>query len=514
MTETVTLESLQQDIRQRLDGINQQVSDAISDERLRELIKTNLSTLLEQDPEFVRKLKFDGPGASDDRKLVGTKYARWGLSIGNVEFLYDMQQSLRGQRKVGGGGAYEGPSEELTNTFEAISEAYYLSADQVKELDRKALDDMFPRIPLSEFHGKDRELARQGKFQLTGAYRRATLAMDTAESGFGSQLIGAQYVGELWEAPRKLGRIFPLIDSFEMTAPTAYLPVEVDIPEMLFVAESTASNSSNYTTSKTGSQRVQVDAKKFVIHQMWSGEMEEDAIIAFVPFLQRQAGLSIAHYSDSLALNGDTTNSGTGNINLDDADPADTKHYLAFDGIRHAGIVDNTGNSKDAAGAATLQLLSAQRGRMVDTTNLVDWGHPIDPNDLVRIADPGTADQISLIDEVLTVDKYGPNATILNGELARVQGSPLVSSIAMSKTEADGKVSTTAANNTKGQVAAFNRRGFKAGWRRRVQVETERLPASDQTRIVYSMRLGFGRFTPTGAASGIESADVLYNISL
>jgi hypothetical protein len=514
MTDTVTLETLQAEIRLRLDGISEQVSESISDVKLTELIKTNLSGLLEQDPEFVRKLKFAG-GDSDDRKLVGTKYARWGLSIGQVEFLYDLQNSLRGQRR-NSGGAYDGPSEELTNTFDAISEAYYLSADQVKELDRKALDDMFPRIPLSEFHGRDHELAKQGKFQLTGAYRRAALAMDTAESGFGSQLIGAQYVGELWEAPRKLGRIFPLIDSFEMTAPTAFLPVEVDIPEMLFVPENTTNSwtTNAYGTVKTGSQRVQVDAKKFVIHQMWSGEMEEDAIIAFVPFLQRQAGLSIAHYSDSLALNGDNTNAASGNINLVDADPADTKHYLAFDGIRHATLVDNTANSKDVNGALTLALLNAQRGRMIDRTNLVDWGHPTDLADLIRIADPETADQIAMFDEVLTVDKYGQNATVLNGELARVQGSPLVSSIAMSKTAATGMVSTTPGNNVKGQVTAFNRRGFKAGWRRRVQVETERLPASDQTRIVYSMRLGFGRFSPSGAASGIESADTLYNISL
>ena len=54
----------------------------------------------------------------------------------------------------------------------------------------------------------------------------------------------------------------------------------------------------------------------------------------------------------------------------------------------------------------------------------------------------------------------------------------------------------------------------KAGWRRRVRLESERLPATDQTRIVYSLRMGFARFSPTGAASGIEAADVLYNISL
>ena len=88
-----------------------------------------------------------------------------------------------------------------------------------------------------------------------------------------------------------------------------------------------------------------------------------------------------------------------------------------------------------------------------------------------------------------------------------------LASMAMSRTEADGKVSTTGSNNTLGQVVAFNRRGFKSGWRRRVRLETERLPSSDQTRLVYSLRMGFARFSPSGAASGIEAADVLYNIS-
>jgi hypothetical protein len=257
-----------------------------------------------------------------------------------------------------------------------------------------------------------------------------------------------------------------------------------------------------------------VSAVKFVIHQMWSGELEEDSIIPFVPFLRRQAQLSLAHYADSLVLNGDTTNAGTGNINLDDADPADTKHYLAFDGIRHAGLVDNTNNKKDAAGAITADLLKGQQTRMIDTTYLVDWGHPTSPDDLVYVCDPTTSDAIALLDEVLTVDKFGQNATILTGEVGSLFNHPIIVSMAMPLTEADGKVSTTGSNNTKGQVVAFNRRAFKVGWRRRVKVETERIPATDQTRLVYSLRMGFGRFSSTGAVGGIEAADALYDITV
>lgn len=441
-----------QSVNAKLDSLG---TRALTDEERNRIVE-DVKTAVAGDEELVRKMRF---GTDPDPKLTGSKFT--GMADGDVEYLSGVQESLRGQRKVTGSGFYEGPSDVLRAA----------AAEKIR-------------------------------------------AMDTAESGFGSQLIGNQYVRSLWDAARRESRVAALIRRFDMTDPTAYLPVEVDIPEPIFASESTANNSANYATQKTGSQRVQVDAKKLLIHQMWSGEMEEDSIIPFVPFLRTQATKALAHYSDSIVLNGDTTNAGTGNINLDDADPADTKFYLAFDGIRHVGIVDNTGNSKDAAGPVTLGLLNAQRGRMIDSTRLVDWGHPTNPADLVYVCDPETADKIALLDEVLTVDKYGSQAGVLTGEMARILGHPLIPSIAVSKTEADGKVSTTAANNTKGQVVAFNRNGFVIGDRRAIKVETERLPASDQTRLVYSWRIGFGRFTPTGAAAGIEAADVLYNVTL
>lgn len=510
MSETLkALENLMADISQRMSAMG----EAVEPDKVRALIKDELSLLL-QDDEFARKMRFGG-GGGEERKLVGTKYARWGLSIADVEWLYDLQNSLRGQKRARQTGVHEGPSEMLENTFRAISDAYYLSDEEVREYDRRAIDDLFPRIPLNAFHGQDRELAKRGAFELTGAYQRAMRAMDTAESGYGSQLVGAQYVGDLWEAAREQSRLFALLQTFEMTAPTAYLPVEVGFPEMLYVSESTASDASNYTTSKTSSQRVAVSATKFVIHQLWSGEMEEDSFLPFVPFLRRQLEIALAFYSDSLVLNGDTTNAATGNINLDDADPADTKHYLAQDGIRHAALVDNTANVKNQAGGpVTFADLVGLRGLLLDETNKHDWGHPNDPNDLVYTCDVQTGDQISLLDEVVTVDKMGAAATVLTGQQARIGQNPLIPTIAMSKTEADGKVSTTGSNNTLGQLALFNKRGMVVGWRRRIRTESERIIGTDQTRMVASLRMGVGRFTPSGAASGIEWAAVMRNIGL
>lgn len=480
------VENLVKDISDRLESVGQ----AMSPDNVRAMVRQSLEDLVNDD-DIARKIKF---GRSDSA-MVGSKFSRHNLTTADIEFAYDLM-TARARNGFGGG-----PSQDLANAFKAVSDAVYMDEADVRAIDRQAIDDLFPRVPKT----RSAAIARAD----------AIRAMDTAESGYGSQLIGAQYVGDLFETARAESRIFGLMDTFEMSAPTAYLPVEVDIPELLLVSESTANNSSAYATSKTGSNRVSVTAKKFILHQMWSGEMEEDSILPFVPFLRRQAGLALAHYSDSVLLNGDTTDANTGNINSDDANPADTKHFLAFDGIRHAALVDNTANASDAGGAVAFADLSALRALMRDNDHLADWGHPTDANDLIYIGDPATADAIAVLSEVLTAKQQAAyNANLLNGEITRILGHPVISSMAVSLTEADGKVSATAANNTKGQLIAMNRRAFKVGFRRRIKIETERIPATDQNRIVYSVRMGFGRYTPTGAASGIEAAAVLYNITV
>ena len=481
-----TVAAMATQITEKLDALDARVSES----EIRKLIDEQLAGL-ENDAEFVRKIRF----ASGDPRLVGSKFSRMGLGVDDIEMLY-MLTSAAQSRGLG-----PGPSQDLTAAFDALTDGRVLDAVSAHQADVHAVEEMFGAGRLDRA-GFDRAM--------TAVNARA---MDTAESGFGSQLIGAQYVGSLWAGARAQSRIFAQIPSFTMTAPTAYLPVPAAPPEMLFVSESTASNSSNYTTSKTGSQRVQVDAKKFVIHQMWSGEMVEDSIIPFLPFLREQAQVGLAHYTDSIILNGDTTNAATGNINEDDADPADTDAILAFDGLRHVGLVDNTANGTDHSNAAvTWDALVNLRKLGIDQTRLMDWGHPVNPADWLYIVNPELGDEMVKLDEVISIDKYGSAATVQTGEVANIARHPVISSIAMQKTEADGKV-PTGLDGDRHQAVAFNRLGFNVGMLRNLQVKVEDLPATDQSRIVYSLRLGFGRFSPTGAASGIEAATVLYNIA-
>ena len=339
-----------------------------------------------------------------------------------------------------------------------------------------------------------------------------TRAMDTAETGFGLELVGAQYVTDLWAAARNTDSVSGSIRTIPMSAATTYVPIDGALPEMLFVGESTANNSSAYTTSKTASNRVTLTAKKFTIQQIWSGEMEEDSIIQFTPFLREKLAESTAQYLGSSMLNGDTTNAGTGNINLDDADPADTKHYLAYDGIRHYWIVDATGQGKNMAAALDLAEINVARGKLNGSDDDVDaavgnihWGR--NAADLRLVADWSTYMAMLDGDKVTTVDKYGPAATIVTGELGRIYGIPVISPSYATKTDTDGKALDTEASNTKGQVSLFNPAGFLAGSRREVQLFFDRIQRTDQFLFELYTRRAFTRFGGNVAAG-------IYNITV
>ena len=353
------------------------------------------------------------------------------------------------------------------------------------------------------------------------AAARKQRAMDTAESGFGAQLVAdAMYVPTIWQAAMEdYGTIAPLIESRVMSGPVEKHPVLGSVPDMILAAESTAAISglSEYGTQKVGSNEVTLTAQKLLAHFNYSGEMVEDSIVPFVGLLQSALAKSQAKTLDKLALNGDTTNAGTGNINLDDADPADTLYYLAADGIRHGFLVDATGQGVNVGGALTYAQLMKLPTLMLDRTYDHHWGRPDDPNDLIYVGTPELDNDVLMLDEVVAASQ-GRGALVptapIRGELFRVAGKhPYISTSAMGLTEADGKISTTANNNTLGQVLAFNRRGLLWGVRRAAQVEVERRAGTDQWRLVLSTRVALGRYSASGAASGIRWVSGLYNIT-
>jgi hypothetical protein len=116
----------------------------------------------------------------------------------------------------------------------------------------------------------------------------------------------------------------------------------------------------------------------------------------------------------------------------------------------------------------------------------------IDPQKVAHVI--SMAGLIGLLDDtsVLTLEKYGPQATIFNGELAKVDGSPIIVSPAVrDDLNASGVYDGTTTTET--VAISVYRPGFLRGSRRgvTVQVLRELYAEYDQDAIVASCRKAF-----------------------
>jgi len=216
----------------------------------------------------------------------------------------------------------------------------------------------------------------------------------------------------------------------------------------------------------------------------WSYNLDEDSVVAMMPSLRRRLGISGGEQMDAFSLNADATATSTLNINSDDGTPDADSYYLTSgqDGIRHLYIVDNTAQHVNAGGDAL-----ADADMTAALNLLAKYG--LDLNS-VRIV-PGIGAYFAMLGltAVATVDKYGPQATILKGELARYRGVPVLPSASQPKAEADGKLSVTAASNTLGTISFYNRNMWTVGFRRGLLIEVDKNIRTRELYMVVSFRI-------------------------
>ena len=252
--------------------------------------------------------------------------------------------------------------------------------------------------------------------------------------------------------------------------------------------ENTATTASNPTTSQSI-----LTATELVAEVNWSYTLDEDSIVPMLPNLRAELVRGAAEELDAFLLNADATNTATGNINLDDADPADTKPYLSAgqDGLRHYFLVDDDSQGVDAGGDALTDT------DIVSALALMGK-YAINPTDCFMVVDASTYLKGLLnLDTVITLDKFGAGATVLTGQLAAYRGIPIIVSESMGLTEADGKISTTPGNNTLGQIAIVSRRMWKVGSWRGLMIEVDKDIQKRQTIMVASFRPGIAKYDST-----------------
>ncbi len=323
----------------------------------------------------------------------------------------------------------------------------------------------------------------------TAAYK--ALVSTTANSG--DEWVPTFASSELWRDTHLATQIASLVRRVDMPTNPYDLPTQTaDATFKYASSENTAVTASNFTTDKAT-----LTARKIQAEVNFSGEVTEDSIIPIVPAIRADLVRRGAQTIDDLIVHGDTETGGTGNANSDDTGPTAGSFYLALDGMRKFAVVTNTGQTSNVAGALTSATFNTIRGLL--------GKYGARPSDLAIVS--GTSQYLAAltITEVLTQEKYGTNATVLTGELARFFGIPwfLSESIPLTsidKVDADGKYTTTSpsSNDTKGWLVLFNRNHWVAGFRRDFQVESFRDIQKDMNILVASFRMGL---TTSGIAT-------------
>lgn len=353
---------------------------------------------------------------------------------------------------------------------------------------QRADDVLFANWLLSKAYALQPDKVRPPSKELQEVVAKALTATG---AGTGDEFVPTGMAAQLWNDMFLASKIVSTIGIVPMPTDPFDMPLGWGAVTWRKGTQNTATTVSDPATAKST-----LTSTEQVAEVNWAYDLDEDAVVAVLPTLRAELSRDGAEQADRFILNADSTDAATGNINLDDANPADDSYYLSNgqDGIRHLYIVDNTAQSADISAVLTDTLLRAGIARM--------GKYAADVSRLVMVTDAETyVNNMLGLTNVATVDKYGPQATMLTGELAKYAGIPVIVSGAMLEAEDDGKLSTTPANNDEGQIAIFHRDMWRVGFRRQLLIEIDRNIQKRQFIMVVSFRIA-------AAARGTRSSAI------
>ena len=415
--------------------------------------------------------------------------------------------------------------EELARLSRAVSEL----TEKQRAGERKALLASYggggnhrPRVPAGKYRGMDAldlacvrsVLAAQQHDSLSGAPGEVSphtldawqanlkAAMDSTTAGSGDELVATGEAAALWADINLDTHIAALFTRVDMPTNPFEIPLQLGSVSWYPGAENTATAATALDTA-----RRTLTAYELVAEVPWSLTLDEDAVIAMAAEVRSTLVRNAVEVIDDVLLNADATT--TNNINADGATisaaTAGKAHWLlGFDGLLHLPLVDHTDQAKDHAAAPSADMFNEARGLL--------GKYGVRPSELAYIADVGTYIKSLGIDEFRTLDKLGPQATLLNGQLAQVDGIPVIVSEQLAQSDADGKVTDGGSGNTKGRLLIVNRTQWRLGFRRELMIETTRDIQKRQNIMVVSMRLAF--MERTGARAAARHTALQYNITV
>ena len=326
-------------------------------------------------------------------------------------------------------------------------------------------------------------------------------AMDSTTVGSGDELVDTQEARALWDDVNLETAVAPLFNAVQMPSNPFQIPLQLGDVNWYPGTENTA-----VTGSAPATARQTMTAHELVAEVPWSYDLDEDAVIAMMDELRRSLLRNAHEVIDDVILNADST--AQNNINADGATIAATTagsgHYLiGFDGLLHQPLVDNSAMANNHNAAASADMFNEIRGKL--------GKYGVRPSDLAYVMDVNTYIKSLSVSSFRTLDKFGPQATVLTGQLGAVDGIPVIVSEQMALADADGKVTNGGNTNNKGRLLIVNRSQWRVGFKRELTIETVRDAQKRQNIMVVSFRIALQE--RSGTRSSATHTALQYNIT-
>ena len=370
-------------------------------------------------------------------------------------------------------------------------------ADEINEY-RKAFDDTYLYTAMmggieSSHRGNDQskidwtEMKRSAlileKQGLEGADKIVKLsekaineAMDTLTSTQGSEWLPTAMSANLAEDVWLSLRIASIYRRYTMPTKSFDVPIRTSRALAYRMAEATTNTQffTNLATANSmNTSKVTFSANKLAALSFISDELEEDAILPVLEMLREDVIYGLNYAIEDACLNGATA--------------AD------LDGALWTGTTDarsTWGGLRKGANAAEKTDLSTFNLSALRNMRKPMGKYSTTPDQLVYIVSPQTHIELLKLAEVVTLEKYGPNATVLQGEIGKIDGIPIIiSPVVYTNLNASGVYDGT--TTTKTMIALVNKTGYAFGDRRLVRVESERQALAGQRFVLSTWRGDF-----------------------
>jgi HK97 family phage major capsid protein len=311
-------------------------------------------------------------------------------------------------------------------------------------------------------------------------------------TGKGEEWIPTIFSSDLMDKVRVELKVAALFGRINMPSNPFVLPVEGADAIGYLVTNSSSDDIRDSNAmplaSTPGTANVTFNAAKLGARTVFNEETKEDSIIGIMDYVKSKVVLAIARAIENATCNGSTAT--THPDNDIQTDPNSAKlNDRAWDGFRQ--IIEDASTWTDGATFDIDAFRAARKTMGVYGINPTELAFVVSVSVMYQLLDKTNFDALQ------TLDKYGPNAVILTGEVGKLDGiSVIVSEFQRDNVSATG-FNTVGGPNTKSTAAIVNRKAMLYGDRREITTDSERNIETDKTVVVSKVRMDYERLFPT-----------------